>query len=55
MDVKTIAYIRGALIYMKEMAVRGVKRPTKIADMTPEEIFCGPLIVWIKVFFQTFI
>ena len=54
MDMETIAYIRGVLTYMKEMPVRGVKRPTYIADMTPEEIFCRPLIAWIKVIFETY-
>ena len=54
MDMETIAYIRGALTYMKEMPVRGVKCPIIIADMTPEDIFCRPLIAWIKVIFETY-
>ncbi|XP_055534136.1 uncharacterized protein LOC129723758 isoform X2 [Wyeomyia smithii] len=42
-------YIRGCLILMKEMAVRGVKRPMETMDLSPEEIYASPLIKWIRI------
>ncbi|XP_058837243.1 uncharacterized protein LOC131693447 isoform X3 [Topomyia yanbarensis] len=42
-------YIRGSLILMKEMVVRGAKRAKEDASLSTDEIFAAPLVRWINV------